>query len=212
MLPNHARGRLVGGASWILPPSLLFCFCVLLSLYAFTIFGWNWAMELPTDSYWLTGTTPTRWPKVPQIAHSMFYSQICDCLLHWVVLSPGSPSAFATWSTKPEHGLNLAYALFEIFVPRAASLRWRYTALSLRILLVSLSPRSLFLIARYLIVLREWIAVKKLGKAGKFSSRGPKPTVHEEVEKGNPLPDELHATILPGYYVCINFFTMETHL
>ncbi|KAJ4368015.1 hypothetical protein N0V83_006370 [Neocucurbitaria cava] len=44
-----------------------------------------------------------------------------------------------------------------------------------------------FLIVRYLIVLRVWVTEKKLGKTGKFSSRGKVGAVHEEAGKTIPL-------------------------
>jgi hypothetical protein len=46
----------------------------------------------------------------------------------------------------------------------------------------------IFLIVRYLIMLRVWVTEKKMGKMGKFSHRGSAP-VAEEVEKGVPLND-----------------------
>lgn len=44
-----------------------------------------------------------------------------------------------------------------------------------------------FLIVRYLIVLRVWVTETKLGKTGKFSSRGKVGAVHEEAGKTIPL-------------------------
>tara|TARA_R110002003_G_scaffold12_2_gene812 strand:- start:14300 stop:14680 length:381 start_codon:yes stop_codon:yes gene_type:complete len=41
-----------------------------------------------------------------------------------------------------------------------------------------------FLIVRYLILLRIWVTEKKLGKAGKFSAREARPIVNEDPEKG----------------------------
>jgi hypothetical protein len=46
----------------------------------------------------------------------------------------------------------------------------------------------IFLIVRYLIMLRVWVTEKKSGKMGKFSHRG-SAAVAEEVEKGVPLND-----------------------
>ncbi|KAH8728623.1 hypothetical protein GQ44DRAFT_701720 [Phaeosphaeriaceae sp. PMI808] len=44
----------------------------------------------------------------------------------------------------------------------------------------------IFLIVRYLIVLRVWVTENKLGKGGKFSSRGAVPLTNGELEKGVP--------------------------
>jgi hypothetical protein len=47
----------------------------------------------------------------------------------------------------------------------------------------------IFLIVRYLIMLRVWVTEKKLGKTGKFSSRGTTYTANGDLEKGVPLND-----------------------
>lgn len=46
-----------------------------------------------------------------------------------------------------------------------------------------------FLIVKYLILLRVWVTEKKLGKTGKFSHRGTVRMVDEEAEKGLPMHD-----------------------
>jgi hypothetical protein len=145
--------------------------------------------------------------------------------VYWVLLSPGRfPSPFALWSNTSQHGLNSAYALFEIIFPRTAPLPWLdivpivvllalylglayltystdgfyvYDFLDLQkhssgivaayIIGILVGAIVIFLIVRYLIVLRVWVTEKKLGKTGKFSSRGPRPVVDEEMEKGIPL-------------------------
>lgn len=45
----------------------------------------------------------------------------------------------------------------------------------------------IFLIVKYLILLRLWITEKQFGKAGKFSRRGTVRTADEEAEKGLPM-------------------------
>jgi hypothetical protein len=45
----------------------------------------------------------------------------------------------------------------------------------------------IFLIVRYLIMLRVWVTEKKMGKSGKFSTRGPRRLVDEEMDKGVQL-------------------------
>jgi hypothetical protein len=50
----------------------------------------------------------------------------------------------------------------------------------------------IFLIVRYLIVLRVWVTEKKLGKQGKFATRGVRPVANGELEKGVPL-NEINA-------------------
>jgi hypothetical protein len=47
----------------------------------------------------------------------------------------------------------------------------------------------IFLIVRYLIMLRVWVTEKKLGKTGKFSSRGATYTANGDLEKGVQLND-----------------------
>lgn len=47
----------------------------------------------------------------------------------------------------------------------------------------------IFLIVRYLIMLRVWVTEKKLGKTGKFSSRGRVGLMNEEAGKDVPLHD-----------------------
>lgn len=47
----------------------------------------------------------------------------------------------------------------------------------------------IFLIVRYLILLRLWVTEKKLGKTGKFTQRGAVRMADEEVEKGVPMHD-----------------------
>ena len=47
----------------------------------------------------------------------------------------------------------------------------------------------LFLIVRYLILLRLWVTEKKLGMTGKFSHRGTVRMADDEAEKGVPMHD-----------------------
>lgn len=47
----------------------------------------------------------------------------------------------------------------------------------------------IFLVVKYLILLRVWVTEKKLGKTGKFSHRGSVRMAEEEVEKGVPMHD-----------------------
>lgn len=47
----------------------------------------------------------------------------------------------------------------------------------------------IFLIVRYLIMLRVWVTEKKMGKAGKFSKHRTRHMVHEEPEKGVPMTE-----------------------
>jgi uncharacterized membrane protein len=47
----------------------------------------------------------------------------------------------------------------------------------------------IFLIVRYLILLRVWVTEKKLGKTGKFSHRGTVRMADEDAEKGLPMHD-----------------------
>lgn len=44
-----------------------------------------------------------------------------------------------------------------------------------------------FIIVRYLIVLRVWVTEKKLGMTGKFSSRANRPQVSGQLEKGTNI-------------------------
>jgi hypothetical protein len=45
----------------------------------------------------------------------------------------------------------------------------------------------IYLIVRFLILLRVWVTEKKMGKLGKFSTRASGPVANEELEKGIPL-------------------------
>lgn len=47
----------------------------------------------------------------------------------------------------------------------------------------------IFLIIKYLIVLRVWVTEKKLGRTGKFSHRGTVRMADDEAEKGVPMHD-----------------------
>lgn len=47
----------------------------------------------------------------------------------------------------------------------------------------------IFLIVRYLILLRVWVTEKKMGKIGKFSNRGTVRMADDEAEKGLPKRD-----------------------
>lgn len=47
----------------------------------------------------------------------------------------------------------------------------------------------IFLVVRYLVMLRVWITETKLGKTGKFSSRESLPVADADTEKGIPLRD-----------------------
>jgi len=47
----------------------------------------------------------------------------------------------------------------------------------------------IFLIVRYLILLRLWVTEKKSGMTGKFTHRGTVITVDEEAKKGVPMHD-----------------------
>ncbi len=47
----------------------------------------------------------------------------------------------------------------------------------------------IFLIVRYIILLRLWVTEKRLGMLGKFTHRGTSRMVDEEAEKGVPMHD-----------------------
>jgi hypothetical protein len=47
----------------------------------------------------------------------------------------------------------------------------------------------IFLIVKYLILLRVWVTETKMGKGGKFSNRGTIKMADEEAEKGLPMHD-----------------------
>ncbi|KAF2690474.1 hypothetical protein K458DRAFT_413257 [Lentithecium fluviatile CBS 122367] len=223
----------------------------------FTIFGWNgshgmsvesrhsfsyftnltyWGLAfyyvfgaLHTCSYLITGTPfLARWPRVLQVAHSMFYSTIVVypwivTAVYWALLAPsdGFPSIFATWSNSSQHALNAAYALFEILFPRTEPLPFLHLVPIVLLLALYLGLAYLthategfyvydfldldkhsdgivaayivgilvgsiivFLIVRYVIMLRVWITEKKLGKSGKF-------------RRGTRVGDEEHGKSIP---------------
>ncbi|KAF2728301.1 hypothetical protein EJ04DRAFT_504279 [Polyplosphaeria fusca] len=186
---------------------------------------------LHTCSYWLTGDTLlTRWPKVLQVAHSIFYSTVVVypwlvTIVYWAILySDRFPDSFSAWTNVSQHGLNSFYALFEIIFPRTAPLPFInlipivvILALYLGLAYLTYATQGfyvysflddqknsrglvagyivgilvagivIFLIVRYLIVLRVWVTEKKLGRNGKLSSRGRGALVDEEAQKGMQL-------------------------
>jgi hypothetical protein len=128
--------------------------------------------------------------------------------VYWGLLAPGRfPSAFALWSNTSQHALNSFCALFEIISPRTSPLPWLdiipiviLLALYLGLAYVThatdgfyvgilVAAIIIFLIVRYLIMLRVWVTEKKMGKAGKFSKHGTGHMVHEEPEKGVPMTE-----------------------
>ncbi|KAI1323519.1 hypothetical protein F5Y16DRAFT_383412 [Xylariaceae sp. FL0255] len=85
-----------------------------------------------TFSYARWGVTPLeRWPRPLQALHALFYTTVTTfpfvvTIVFWSLLS--SPATLATrysaWSNISQHGLNSAYALFEIIVPRTNPPPW----------------------------------------------------------------------------------------
>ncbi|RDL33299.1 Uncharacterized protein BP5553_08738 [Venustampulla echinocandica] len=85
-----------------------------------------------TFSYALNGGTPllNRFPRPLQALHHLFWSTIITypflvTIVFWVILySPPFDTNFALWSNVSQHGLNSAFALFEIIFTRINPAPW----------------------------------------------------------------------------------------
>ncbi|KAF1993668.1 hypothetical protein P154DRAFT_557626 [Amniculicola lignicola CBS 123094] len=183
-----------------------------------------------TGSYWLRGKPfLASWPRVLQVAHSMFYSTIVVypfivTIVFWALLFSHFTGPFDAWTNTSQHALNSVYALFEIVFPRTAPLPWLHIPVIVVILAFYLAVAYIteatkgffvydfldnkthspgvvagycigilvgailiFVIVRYLIVLRVWVTEKKLGNTGKFSKHGGVGADEHDYEKGIPL-------------------------
>lgn len=72
-----------------------------------------------------------RFPRSLQALHALFYSTIVTfpflvTIVYWVVLykGPWFDSQFVAWSNVTQHGLNSAFALFEVIIPRTNPPLW----------------------------------------------------------------------------------------
>jgi hypothetical protein len=72
-----------------------------------------------------------RFPRALQALHSLFYSTIITypflvTIVYWVVLfkGPWFDLEFEAWSNITQHGLNSAFALFELLIPRTSPPPW----------------------------------------------------------------------------------------
>ncbi|KAF2436398.1 hypothetical protein EJ08DRAFT_578633 [Tothia fuscella] len=80
-----------------------------------------------TGSYWRSGNPfLSRWPKVLQHMHSIYYSTITTypflvTIVYWALIYIGFNDQFEWYKNISEHALNSVFALFEIFIPRTAA-------------------------------------------------------------------------------------------
>jgi hypothetical protein len=72
-----------------------------------------------------------RLPRALQALHSLFYTTVVTfpflvTIVYWVVLyrGPWFDSQFEAWSNVTQHGLNSAFALFEVLIPRTNPPPW----------------------------------------------------------------------------------------
>jgi len=86
-----------------------------------------------TFSYALRGGTPllNRFPRPLQALHYLFWSTIITypflvTIVYWAILYPGNPftTTFGLWSNVSQHGINSAFALFELFMTRINPAPW----------------------------------------------------------------------------------------
>ncbi|CAH0041822.1 hypothetical protein V2G26_011219 [Clonostachys chloroleuca] len=85
-----------------------------------------------TFFYALRGRSPLEsFPRFLQALHSLFYTTIVTypflvTIVYWVVLfrGPWFDTEIEGWSNVTQHGLNSAFALFEIFIPRTEPMLW----------------------------------------------------------------------------------------
>ncbi|KAK0115658.1 hypothetical protein ONS95_000072 [Cadophora gregata] len=89
--------------------------------------------SIHTLSYALHGGTPllNRFPRPLQALHSLFHTTITTfpllvTIVYWAILfsSRPFPTTFALWSNISQHGLNSAFALFEILFTRINPAPW----------------------------------------------------------------------------------------
>ncbi|KXH59699.1 hypothetical protein CSAL01_12817 [Colletotrichum salicis] len=121
--------------SWLLSPYLLAACRALISLYIFVVrffvIGWT---SIHTFTYAHTGTPLLdRFPRPLQAMHAFYYSTIVTypfivTIVYWAIIysAPWYAEQFEAFSNISQHGLNSAFALFEIVIPRtsAAQLEW----------------------------------------------------------------------------------------
>lgn len=95
-----------------------------------------------TLSYTLTPTRPllSRFPRPLQALHSLFYTTITTfpllvTLVYWSVLYTRFLTLFELWSNISQHGLNSAFALFEIVFTRTNPPPWIHLPFLILILL-----------------------------------------------------------------------------
>ncbi|KAH7394695.1 hypothetical protein BKA66DRAFT_438504 [Pyrenochaeta sp. MPI-SDFR-AT-0127] len=121
-------------------------------------------------------------------------------IVYWALLAPGRfPCAFSLWSNTSRHALNsltsplpwldmvptiilpalylglayLTHATQEFYVYDFLDLQENPSGIvAAYIIGILVTAVVIFVILRYLIMLRVWVTEKKLGKTGKFSSRG----------------------------------------
>ncbi|TVY59692.1 hypothetical protein LSUE1_G009123, partial [Lachnellula suecica] len=86
---------------------------------------------LHTASYALNGGTPllNRLPRPLQALHYLFYSTITTypflvTIVYWAILYGPFSTSFALWSNISQHGLNSAFALFELVFSRVNPAPW----------------------------------------------------------------------------------------
>lgn len=85
-----------------------------------------------TFFYALRGRSPLEsFPRILQALHSLYYTTVVTypflvTIVYWGILfrGPWYDTEFEGWSNISQHGLNSAFALFEIFIPRTEPMLW----------------------------------------------------------------------------------------